>query len=401
MDNVKQTYKFAQLAVRSRSRDLIRQWAAKSATASRVNGHQFAHDGAITALSDMAPASAFNGAVHNRAKILFLRQNAIGDALISTPIYAALKRHYPDLTIDVLLNRRNREVYENDANIRRTYVIKMRPLDLIPVLRLIRREKYDFIVDLVHSPSSTSSAICLLAGAGKTIGGAREDPLRHPPDKDYAYDIRIPPPPDGRRDRMLLRLAQCLRVFGVAPGCETLAPVYQCRSESIAFAEDLLGSTRTSTTDHIIGVNISGAKAYKYWGSDNFIALINRLSTQFPSYKFLLLYSAQYQAEAENISRATGAAISGGTPTLDSFAAIIQRLDGLISPDSAAVHFADSAGVPVVMLMIDPLGHHLWCPSRSSYRALHAVDRSLKTISVGDVEQAVSQLQPDITRRTR
>lgn len=404
MDSVKQAYKSAQRFVRSHGNEWLRTWASTAARENHTDGHIPAHEPSFT----VAPAllqsqhaeqpGELSGVDLNRAKVLFLRQNAIGDALISTPVFVALKRHYPDLTIDVLLNRRNREIYENDENIRRTYIIKMRPLDLIPVLRLIRREKYDFIVDLVHSPSSTSSAVCLLAGARRTIGGAREDPSRHPPEQDYAYDIRIPTAPPSEQDRMLRRLAQCLRIFGINPAKERLVPAYQCRNDSVVFAEQLLSKTRTPATEHIIGINISGAKAYKYWGTDNFIGLIKRLTMRHPTYRFLLLYSEQYESEAKTISRESGAATTGGTSTLDSFAAVIQRLDGLISPDSAAVHFADSAGVPTVSLMIDPVGHELWYPSSSYYRVLHAENHEIGSISVDSVAQAFEQLTPVIGR---
>lgn len=60
------------------------------------------------------------------AKVLFLRQNQIGDALISTPIFAALKRHYPAMTIDVLLDRRNAVALEANPHIRKRYIIKQK-----------------------------------------------------------------------------------------------------------------------------------------------------------------------------------------------------------------------------------------------------------------------------------
>lgn len=62
------------------------------------------------------------------AKVLFLRQNQIGDALISTPIFAALKHHYPAMTIDILLDRRNAIAIEGNPHIQKRYIIKQKNL---------------------------------------------------------------------------------------------------------------------------------------------------------------------------------------------------------------------------------------------------------------------------------
>jgi len=337
----------------------------------------------------------------NNARVLFLRQNAIGDALISTPIFEALKTRYPGITIDVLLNRRNRSIYDNDANIRRIYLIKMRPFDLIPNLRLIRRERYDILIDLVHSPSTTSALICLLGRATVTAGGIREHPSRYPPETEAVYDIKVATTPPAPRDRMLLRLAQCLRVFDIDPDAAVLKPVYAPGDRAQSFADALLARVRNasreeSVANRVVGINISGAKAYKYWGTENFIALLHQLMPQHPDTVFLIIYSSEYASRAQEICEQTGATATGGTPTLDSFAALIARLDALITTDSSAVHFADAARVPTVTLMIDPEGHELWCPSISRYRVVHAENRQLSTVRSDSVAEAFNDLMDEV-----
>jgi ADP-heptose:LPS heptosyltransferase len=116
------------------------------------------------------------------AKVLFLRQNQIGDALISTPIFAALKRHYPAMTIDVLLDRRNAVALEANPHIRKRYIIKQKKLDILSAIHSIRKERYDIVVDLVHSASSTSTLICLCCNAKVIMGFERPN--------DFLYDER-------------------------------------------------------------------------------------------------------------------------------------------------------------------------------------------------------------------
>ena len=53
------------------------------------------------------------------ASILLVRQDRIGDVLISTPLVAALARHYPGAAIDFFLSRNNAFVLENDPRVRK------------------------------------------------------------------------------------------------------------------------------------------------------------------------------------------------------------------------------------------------------------------------------------------
>lgn len=340
-----------------------------------------------SAKTDAAPKFDLTSLDH--CKVLILRQNQIGDALVSTPVFAALRRHLPNVTLDVLLTRRNASVYDNDTNIRRTYVIKRKPLDIVPVIRLIRAEHYDFVIDLVHSKSSTSTILCLLSRARITIGPAR--------DNDFAYDVVIPHDQQSN-ERMLLRTAAVLRVFDIDPEKEPLRAYYNLTPEAELFADAIRARALTSGADHprgsrLIGVNISGSKAEKFWGVQKFIDCLRRLRRSNPDDVFILIYSADYVNEALEISRGTGAELAGTLPGLTHFAAMIAKLDQLITTDSAAVHFADIFNVPMVTLCIDPPSNTLWNPSFVPFETVRSNDFSLASIAVDHVVDAWLALQ--------
>lgn len=303
------------------------------------------------------------------AKVLFLRQNQIGDALISTPIFAALKRHYPQLTIDVLLDRRNATALDGNPHIRTRYVIKQTRFDIFHVLRAIRKERYDLVVDLIHSASSTSTLICLLSGARIICGFEREN--------DFVYDatVRLP-----TGQRMLRQLAEILRLFHLDPDAEPLEPVFYCSPASQAFAARVVKPLRQHRK-YVIGLNISASSTtFKFWGTDNFIALAQHLHAKFPDTVLLLLYSPAYRSLAERIAAHSAAVLCDTTPTLSDFAAVIAQLDMLITPDSAAAHLADIFRVPVFILTYLPEGETAWYPSFTPFAVIHSENGMVASI---------------------
>lgn len=60
----------------------------------------------LGALFHLRRAAPFQIGQVNR--ILLVRTDKIGDAIVSTPVLQALRQHYPNARIDVVLGRRNR-----------------------------------------------------------------------------------------------------------------------------------------------------------------------------------------------------------------------------------------------------------------------------------------------------
>ncbi len=309
----------------------------------------------------------------NSAKLLCLRQNQIGDTLISTPIFSALKQHYPKLIIDVLLDKRNATTLDTNPNIRKRFILKQKWLDFFKVLFAVRREKYDFIVDLIHTPSSLSTLFCLLGGAQFTVGFEREN--------DFIYDLKVP---FKHKVRMLRTLAEILTAFHIVPEKVELRPSFPLPASANAFAERVFQSLAGKK---VIGINISASMRLKFWGVENFVSLIVKLRCDFPDVAFLVLYSNAYANEAAQIAKQAKANLCDETKTLADFAAVISKLDLLITPDSAAVHMADAFNVPCVILTHNPEHITAWYPSFTESYTVHSKTGEVSSIELEQVYQ--------------
>lgn len=316
------------------------------------------------------------------AKVLFLRQNQIGDALISTPIFAALKHHYPAMTIDILLDRRNAIAIEGNPHIQKRYIIKQKKFDVLSAIRKLRKEHYDIVVDLVHSASSTSTLICLCSNAKVIAGFERKN--------DFLYDTKVKMPANKR---MMRQLAEILHLFDINPDDEPLSPYFAIPETSQAFAENIIKKICTLPEQAVIGINISAStKTFKFWGTQNFIELVKYLRMKRPDAALLILYAKNYCDIAQEISRQSGAKLCDETKTLADFAAVISRLNLLITPDSAAVHLADILRIPMLILTHLPKGETAWYPTFTPFRVLHAHNGIVASIALQDVVNASEEL---------
>ncbi len=316
----------------------------------------------------------------NSSKILFIRQDRIGDVLISTPIFVSLKTHYPSAVADVLLSKNNQFVLMNDPLIRKRWTYQKRLGKVISLLRSIRKEKYDFSVDMIDNPSVTSTILCLLSGARWNIGIAK--------DNNYVYDI-IVPMLSRSETHIVDRIAQLLIPFHIDPQSEKLSIRYFTSSESDYFAENFL-SDKPLCKSQLIGINISAGSGSRFWGIENYRALFKFLTEKHPKLCPILLYQpSDYQKAIKIIEGIDGIVLSPLTETFDQFAAIIKRLTFLISPDTSAIHLASAFGIPSVVLYVQSnKGLRIWEPYNVAYESLVTDVDNLSAISISDVINA-------------
>ena len=312
-------------------------------------------------------------------KYLFVRQDRIGDVLVSTPLIYALKSKYPEATVDFLLSSNNHFVLANEPLVRNRWIYKKTLASAISILRMIRRERYDFVIDLMDNPSATSTILCMLAGGEWNVGLSK--------DNAYAYDVIVPLL--SRRDYHIIdRLAALLTVFGIARESMTLRVHYNILDESGAFASQFLKS-QSLHESRLIGVNISPGEGTRFWGTEHYQALIRWLRSQWPENPVMVLYQPSDREVAESIVRPfPDVFLSPETKTFDQFAAFVQRLWMLITPDTSAVHLAAAFNIPSVVLYVQSdKDLRVWEPYGSVSATLVADVDDLRAIPVEQVTQ--------------
>src|SRR3989344_2713782 len=100
--------------------------------------------------------------IRNPKKILFLRNDHIGDMVYATPAFKIAKEAFPNSKVVVLAEPHNKSVIEKDKNVdeiweidlfwRRLFKFELKALfDYLKILRKIKRENFDVGLDLRRS----------------------------------------------------------------------------------------------------------------------------------------------------------------------------------------------------------------------------------------------------------
>jgi ADP-heptose:LPS heptosyltransferase len=320
----------------------------------------------------------------HHAKFLFVRQDRIGDVLVSTPLFAELKKHYPSAIVDILLSTNNSFVLDNDPLIRKRWIYRKNLFAVARLIRELRAERYDFVIDLMDNPSVTSTLFLLLTGGRWNVGLEK--------DNAYVYDIRVPLL-SRKETHIVERLAELLRVFRIDVGASTLRLHFTTSASSEHFASTAWQRLKLNGKT-VVGINISPTDGVRFWGVGHFQALIRRLLFHDAAFAILLLFHPADRPSAEQIAAPfPDVLLSPETTSFDQFAALIRRLHYLVTPDTSAVHVAAAFQIPSVVLYVQSNPElRIWDPYRSPCETLVTPVDDLKTISPEEVWNAFQRL---------
>jgi ADP-heptose:LPS heptosyltransferase len=317
-------------------------------------------------------------------KYLFVRQDRIGDVLVSTPLIHAMKDRYPNATVDFLLSSNNHFVLANEPLVRKRWIYNKTAASAFDILRNVRKEHYDFVIDLMDNPSATSTVLCALAGGKWNVGLSKENA--------YSYDISVPLL-SRKETHIIDRLAMLLTVFGIRRSDVDLKVHYIPSSESQEFASDFLKSNNQRERT-LIGVNISPGEGTRFWGVENYQALIQWLRKEHGESPVLVLYQPSDKAVAQTIAQPfPEVLLSPETKTFDQFAALVRSLRILITPDTSAVHLAAAFSIPsVVMYVQSNKDLRIWEPYGSVSETVVTDVDDLRRITQAEVFDAIERL---------
>jgi heptosyltransferase-2 len=104
-------------------------------------------------------------------RILIIQTAFIGDVILATPLLETLHRRYPEAQIDVLLRRGAEGLLEGNPCVHRLWIWDKRRRkyrNLFALLRQVRREKYELVINLQRFASTGFFSV--LAGAKCVVG---------------------------------------------------------------------------------------------------------------------------------------------------------------------------------------------------------------------------------------
>lgn len=270
-------------------------------------------------------------------KILVIKFGGIGDVLLSTPLLKNLRNFYPDREINFLTQLKCRDVLMDNPYINRVLTFDLEKDDSLRLLKTVKKQKYDLVIDLFCNPRTTF--LTYYSRAKYRVGF-------NFPRRGYAYNILV----DGRYKVGDFHHADfgmlSLKKLGIpVKEEETYISILNGHKD---FANEFFNSQNPDGND-VIGIPVSGGWESKKYKTKDFVELI-KIINQNNNFKYILLWGTESEKKEceyinENLPDITFIAPE---TSIRYAAALMQKCKAVISNDSGLMHVATATGVPVL-----------------------------------------------------
>ncbi len=278
-------------------------------------------------------------------RILVIRPGGMGDMILLQPLLKSLRKHYPASDIDVVCEKRNRDipVLAGDG-------VRLLLYDAHPLLTFARllREPYGITID-TEQFHFFSAVMALLSRAPMRIG------FKINPGRNQIYTHLVNYDLEGYEAGEFMRLLRPLGIQdeAVVPGCLT-APMEPLPADMAGVARMIL-------------IHAGTTNRYKRWDAGKWAEVARRISdlkSQISDGVTIgIIGGREDAAVARDIAAqsALGARVMvmAGRLTLRQTAALIGRAELFIGGDSGLAHLAVALGTPTVVLF-GPSDHKKW-----------------------------------------
>lgn len=296
-------------------------------------------------------------------RVLFIRNDGLGDLIVSMEAMRAIAESQPPIEFDVLASPQNAGLvrtlpFVHDVIVHRRGGFLLKSL---PTWRQLRARRYDAVVDgrvVLRGLSTQTVALLLSTRAPVRIGvGGRLN--------DFVYTVKVTPASTAHWTDYVVALAQ---PFGVGASDRDWRPRLEVNAEERARAEALWGGVAGSRPRVL--VNVSVGHPERSWPADKFAAVLRHLRQRLPDARILLAGMPAEQDSAQRLAEEVGGRAE--PLSLAAVFAAIATADLLISPETAITHAASAFATPTIALQRK--GNSRWSPYRTPGRNVFADD---------------------------
>lgn len=288
-------------------------------------------------------------------KILCIALKQIGDVLMTTPSVRHLKEKYPQSEIHFLTQPPADQLFRYNPFINKLIKMPAKPSirEGADLLKKLRRERYDIVIDFLGLPKT--AIIAKLTGAQKRIGFnlrgralLYSDALSAPSDIHYSAQQRL----------------SLLSAIGINESDAKL-DFYISDKERTA-ASKLLEGVGAVSNKPLITVSPVSRRDYKIWPAENFAKVCDYLA-EFHSAQILFVWGPgeyHFVSKVKELMKRSSLP-KYDIPNLSETVALFEKADLHIGNDNGPMHFAIAAGTPTVAVFGKPQAKN-WTPPNSS-----------------------------------
>jgi heptosyltransferase-3 len=280
-------------------------------------------------------------------KILAIQFRYLGDAVLMTPALRAIKNHFPDSSLHVLVAQEIAPVLEPIPWLNKVWRFprkrgKAALSESWPVIRALRRERFDLSVDF--SNSDRGALVTFACGARQRLGYSRSKGFFI---RDLCFTKTLP----RREGHETMRNLGLLSAWSVPMPANVEEELYAPAGNATSFG-----------TEPGIVCHIASSRPKKEWPLESWVALNKIAAEQGCTLTFCSGTSAREKEVLDEFKRRAPDALTlPSMVNLEDFMAILKKSRLFVGGDIGPLHVAAGLGVPTIGLF-GPTARGQWAP---------------------------------------
>ena len=344
------------------------------------------------------------------SNIALIRNDAIGDYIVSTGALKIIKHHLPDCKIDVFASSKNFDLISKDPLVNNTFLCNSTSLSSIKyseLKKISNQNNYDYVIVLNNSKTTVNAVISSIIGKNADKAIPLFPKRKEIYSKVFNRQIHIDNPNFTWAERMNKLVGDV--VFGkrnykyfdpylfinndtfefALNFAKTNKLNYHLKTKNIIFDKET--KFKTHNGDKYTVFNISAGKQSNILSTEKCVDILKAMDVNYPDRIIYLSCSPDDISRAEKIVKTINKQnVRLFTSNLMQFIAFLSGADLLITPDTAVSHIAAVTGVKSVILY--PSEFHLvyWRPHTNRRVMLLSPDnQTVNSIDTDEIMQAI------------
>lgn len=334
-------------------------------------------------ISEIDPAKVKN--------ILIVRQhNQLGDMLCSVPLFAAIRKRFPDAHITLVASPINYEILFSDINPFIDKVITYRKSPFKNLMEFYKELKnHDYQIGIVPSTvsiSRTSHFINFFSGAKIRVGVNKID------DKINSVGYLLNVKSDFEWDKKKLHQTERNLDVGRQINCdlteeEKKGVMIHLSNEEIQFAQGFFDDHFPDRSRLVISLHPGAGKVPNRWKRENFVELMKRLYEKYNCY--ILITSGFIDKEItdkvkEELDQINIKSVILENTPIRKVGAVIKLTGLYITNDTGTLHVAGGVDANVISLF-GPTHGYEWAPKGNNKIYIQSPTEDINDITVEKV----------------
>ena len=274
----------------------------------------------------------------NPQKFLVVGLGRIGDLVLMTPLFRALKEENPDHQVHLLASHINHEVVKPHPFLDKVYVESFNLVKNIRLIFDLRKEKYDWWIDPKDHKSGTSRYYLSMVNPKQSVGfnDLKFRKFKHsikPLEEQYGVHISS-------------RFLEGLHPLGLKS--ENKRPMLEVGETELKGLLDFCSKLNINSYHF---VNISSSRPQREWPAEKWIEFLSQIEAVSPA--FLICCAPKDRGKAKLIEDHVPKARVYPTKSIKDVSAAISRSNMVLTVDTAVVHISAAFNKPLLGLYMN------------------------------------------------